>query len=121
MAAVLFKARSELRTRWRALVSLALIAGIGGGAAIAAVAGARRADSVYPRFRAATNAFDEVIGVSGDVPVAKQDVVLQPATRLPAIADFSLVHTFACTVTGASGFSEVLPDIFPVATPDGRL
>ena len=121
MTPVLFKARSELRTRWRALVSLALIAGIGGGAAIAAAAGARRADTVYPRFRAASNAFDDVIGVSGDVPVTKQDAVLQPVTRLPAIVDFSSVHVFACTVTGPSGFSEVFPDIFPVASPDGRL
>jgi len=121
MNAVWMRARNELRTRWRALVSLALIAGIGGGAAIAAGAGARRADSVYPRFRAATNAFDQVISVTGDVPVAHQNAVLQPATRLPAIVDYSLVHIFACTVTGPSGFSEVFPEIFPAASPDGRL
>ena len=38
MNAVWLRARNELRSRWRALISLALIAGIGGGAAIAAVA-----------------------------------------------------------------------------------
>lgn len=121
MNAVWVLVRSGVRARWRALVSLALIAGIGGGAAIAAVAGARRAESVYPRFRVATNAFDEVISASGDVPIAKQGALLEPVTRLPAIMGYSLVHTFACTVTGPSGFSEVFPDIFPVASPDGRL
>ena len=121
MKAVWTCARGQLRQRWRALASLALIAGLGGGAAIAAAAGARRAETVYPRFRVATHAFDEVISVSGDVPVTKQDAFLRPVTRLPAIASYSAVHVFACTVTGPSGFGETFPDIFPVASPDGRL
>jgi len=68
MAGVLYQARNELRTRWRALLSLALIAGIGGGAAISIAAGARRVDSAYPRFRSATNAFDALVGVNTSVP-----------------------------------------------------
>src|SRR5689334_23069934 len=68
LKAVWMCAGRGVRHRWRALVSLTLIAGLGGGAAIAAAAGARRAESAYPRFRVATNAFDMVIGVSGDVP-----------------------------------------------------
>ena len=67
MSAVWMRARNELRTRWRALLSLALIAGLGGGAAIAAFAGARRTVSVYPRFRAATHAFDDLIGENGQL------------------------------------------------------
>src|SRR2546430_1997334 len=107
MAAVLYQARNELRTRWRALVSLALIAGIGGGAAIAAAAGARRADSAYPRFRAATNAFDALIGVntSGNNPpsVPQQYALLKAVPRFPEIGEYSLLDGFTCTVTGPSG------------------
>ena len=121
MSAVWMRAQNELRTRWRALVSLALIAGIGGGVAIAAVAGARRTDSVYPRFRAATNAYDDLIGVTGDVPLPKQSALIKQAIGLRAITGYSFVDSFTCTVTGPSGFTEAFPDIFPVASPDGRI
>src|SRR5207253_9390256 len=98
MKAVWMRARSEVRARWRALVSLALIAGIGGGAAIAAAAGARRADSTYPRFRAATNAFDALIGVNtgGKNPpsVPQQFALLKPVTQLPEIKEYSLSDGF---------------------------
>src|ERR1041384_11482 len=121
MTAVWMRARNEVRAGWRALVSLALIAGVGGGAAIAAIAGARRVDSVYPRFRAATNAYDELIGVTGDISPGDQLPLLQAATKLPAIVNYSLVDAFTCSVTGPSGFTERFPDVFPVASPDGRL
>src|SRR5579864_8069220 len=123
MAAVLYKARNDLRTRWRALVSLALIAGIGGGAAIAAAAGARRADSAYPRFRAATNAFDAVISVNTNVDnvgIPQQFAALKVAARLPAITAYSLIDGFTCAVTGPSGVTSAQTDIFPIASPDGR-
>lgn len=42
--------RSEWRLGWRALCGLALLIAIGGGVTLAAVAGARRADSAFDRF-----------------------------------------------------------------------
>lgn len=125
MGAVWMRARNELRTRWRAMLSLALIAGLGGGAAIAAFAGARRTVSVYPRFRVATNAFDDLIGQNGSSTPPDQfvtDVLSSPAvTHLPAIADYSLTDPYSGEISGPSGVSQGFPDVFIVGGPDGKL
>ena len=44
------RARSELRSTWRATVLLALLFAIGGGCALTAFAGARRTQTAMPRF-----------------------------------------------------------------------
>jgi hypothetical protein len=44
------RVRAALRHRWRALVVLAVVVGVGGGAAITALAGAQRTDTAVPRF-----------------------------------------------------------------------
>ena len=125
MAAVWMRARNELRARWRALLSLALIAGLGGGAAIAAFAGARRTVSVYPRFRAATHAFDDLIGQNGSSTPSDQfqtDVLTSPSvTHLPAIVDYSLTDPYSGEIVGPSGVPQSFPDVFIVGTPDGKL
>jgi hypothetical protein len=41
--------RAELRLRWRAIVTLALLIGLIGGVALTAAAGARRTQTAYPR------------------------------------------------------------------------
>ena len=41
MTAVWYRFRTELRVRWKSVLALALLAGIAGGATLAAVAGAR--------------------------------------------------------------------------------
>jgi hypothetical protein len=46
----------EMRARWRALASLALLLGLVGGVVLGAAAGARRTDSAYPRLLAWGNA-----------------------------------------------------------------
>jgi hypothetical protein len=46
---VLLWARRDLIRSWRSLLGLALIAGLAGGAVLAATAGARRADSAVDR------------------------------------------------------------------------
>jgi len=60
MGAVLYRFRSELRTRWRAWLGLALLIGIAAGAVIAMVAGAIRTDTAYSRFLREQRAFDAV-------------------------------------------------------------
>jgi ABC-type antimicrobial peptide transport system permease subunit len=121
MSAVWMRARNELRSRWRALVVLALIAGLGGGAAIAAIAGARRTDSAYPRFLSGTNAYDDIIGINADTFDPKQFAILEPFRHLPEVVDSSLIELFNVSVTGPSGSTLAFPDIFPVASPDGNL
>ncbi len=49
MAAVLRILRSDLRSRWRPLLGLALLLGLVGGAVLACAAGARRTDTAYGR------------------------------------------------------------------------
>ncbi len=49
MAAVLRTLRSDLRSRWRPLLGLALLLGLVGGAVLACAAGARRTDTAYGR------------------------------------------------------------------------
>ena len=125
MSAVWMRARNELRLHWRALLSLGLIAGLGAGAAVAAVGGARRTLTVYPRFRAATHAFDDLIGTNGDstdaAALATQFAELTKAESLPEVTGYSITDAFACTVTGPSGTTEAFPDLFVIASPDGRL
>src|SRR5215475_7150792 len=62
VSAVWMRLRSEARTRWRAWVSLALLIGLAGGAAVAAAAGARRTETAYPRFVQAQNGYDLITG-----------------------------------------------------------
>ncbi|MGH9027753.1 MAG: hypothetical protein ACRDWD_16815, partial [Acidimicrobiia bacterium] len=45
-----FRFRTELRTRWRGWLGLALLVGAAAGVVIAAAAGARRTDTAYDRF-----------------------------------------------------------------------
>jgi hypothetical protein len=52
MAAVLRILRSDLRSRWRPLLGLALLLGLVGGAVLACAAGARRTDTAYGRLLA---------------------------------------------------------------------
>jgi len=48
MATVWLELRADLRQRWRALLSLALLLGLIGGVVLTTAAGARRTDTAYP-------------------------------------------------------------------------
>src|ERR1700722_10092878 len=50
MGLVMLRCRAELRSKWRVLVVLALVVGLGGGVALTALAGARRADGAMGQF-----------------------------------------------------------------------
>lgn len=50
MSFVWLRVQAALRHRWKALVVLAVVVGIGGGAAITSLAGARRTDTAVPEF-----------------------------------------------------------------------
>ncbi|MGH2715544.1 MAG: FtsX-like permease family protein [Thermoleophilaceae bacterium] len=62
MPAVRMRLRAELRTRWRAWLALAVLAGLGAGLVIATAAGARRTDDAVARYRAAVGVFDVWVG-----------------------------------------------------------
>ena len=50
MSLLVMRWRAEVRSRWRSLLVLCLLVGLGGGMALTALAGARRADTAVPRF-----------------------------------------------------------------------
>lgn len=58
MTAVIYRLRADLRSGWRSLVVIALFVGVSGGAALGALAAARRTDTAFGRMRAATDAWD---------------------------------------------------------------
>jgi putative ABC transport system permease protein len=63
MSAVWMRARSELRSRWRATLALTLLVGFGAGVVLSAATGARRTQTAYPRFLKASHAADVLISV----------------------------------------------------------
>ena len=60
--------RSALRGSWRQATALALVAGLLGGVAMGAVAGARRTAAAYGRYLASINASDVFVNVPGVLP-----------------------------------------------------
>jgi len=65
MHAVLYLAAHGLRARWRGWVVFALLVAVAGGVVLAAVAGALRTGSAYPRFLRASNASDVLVSPGG--------------------------------------------------------
>ena len=123
MSAVWFRARAELRARWRASLGLALVIGLAGGLVIAAVAGARRQDSTFPKFRRETNVAQAGIANSGAF-FGFADVDFKKAIALPQVVDsapFSFFIGFARTSRGKvlTPVGDQNPVVF-FSSPDGR-
>ncbi|MFL5796922.1 MAG: FtsX-like permease family protein [Actinomycetota bacterium] len=91
MTAVWARLRAELRSGLRSLIALALVLGLFGGVTLAAAAGARRTDSAYARFLAATRPPDVFVfngtGGPADFPPANLPAIL----RLPEVVDGTIV------------------------------
>lgn len=65
MTAVLSLVAHEFRTRWRGWAALVVLVAVAGGAVLAAVAGARRTNSAYPRYLRASHASDLLVSPAG--------------------------------------------------------
>lgn len=121
MHIVLVRLRAEARTRWRAWLGLAVIAGMVGGGIIAALAGARRTDTAYPRFLAGTKAFD-VLVINGGTTADNANRVLdfEQIRRLPEVEDASVLHTYIPTGTTPSGRAVDVQDAVFLGDPADR-
>src|SRR5688500_16712669 len=84
-------AAADIRTRWRPLVAVGLIAGLTAGLALASLAGARRTDSALARRRHRTNAADVLVFPSqvGAYPPDWPALAQRPEVR--ALAPWALV------------------------------
>lgn len=102
MGAVLIRARAELRSRWRAWLGLAAIAGLIAGIALAAVAGARRTDSVHARFLDRARAADVLVDNYPDPGVTTVDP--KAVERLPQVESTArAIYTFVGSEPNFSG------------------
>lgn len=70
-------ARSEVRSRWRALLGLAALVALVGAVALSAFAGARRTASALDRFVDTTQARDARVVVPAEYPVEDLDAALE--------------------------------------------
>jgi len=81
MGTVMMRLRADLRTRWRAMLGLALLLGLVGGVALTAAAGARRTDSAYSRLLSWANASRVTVIVTNSESVAAPGGQLKPKDK----------------------------------------
>jgi len=82
--------RSAIRSSWRQVLALTLLAGLLGGVALGAVAGARRTAAAYGRYLSAINASDVFVNVPGQLP------------GMPAIRPYELISALPGVVAHAA-------------------
>jgi hypothetical protein len=106
-SAVAACARADVRHRWRSLVALGLLAGIGAGFAFAALTGGRRTNTALERLRARTNASDAVVFTS-QVGVYEPDWTrLEARPEIKKVARWALVYGEADGEPGTVLFAPV--------------
>lgn len=88
MGAVGLLVATDLRRRWRSVLAVALLLGLGGAVVLSALAGARRTQSAYPRLNEATAAADFSVEVS---PEYFDEIAALPAVEVVAPASFVFV------------------------------
>jgi ABC-type lipoprotein release transport system permease subunit len=105
-ASARFWARHELASRWRSLVVLGLLAGIAGGVATAAFAGAQRTETAYARYRVATASPTAVIfgTQAGD-----HNADYRAVQRLPEVIDSGKFNLAAIGIKSIPGSSSLAP------------
>jgi ABC-type antimicrobial peptide transport system permease subunit len=100
MTAIWGALRSDLRSRWRALLGLALLLGLVGGAVLACGAGARRTDTAYSRLRTWAHA-SQVQIVEGTPELAFYHAV----KKLPGVVSIAEVGLYDAELPRAHGLS----------------
>jgi ABC-type lipoprotein release transport system permease subunit len=88
-------ARSRLRRRWRSLLVIAVVTGLGAGVALTAAGGSRRAATGWQRFRAATASANLFFSPPLDPETQQPDTAkLRDAARLPGVtASGAFIYT----------------------------
>src|SRR3954452_22384410 len=84
MAALRIRLRAQLRSRWRAWLTVSLVAGALGGLVIGAAAASKRTHGSYHRYLTSINGAD--VYVDPFVTTAGDSIPLAPVARLPQVA-----------------------------------
>ena len=112
MAMVWLALRADVRRRWRALVSLALLLGLAGGVVLIAAAGARRTDTAYPRLLSWANASEVEV-----TPGEPDPAYFAALARLPQVAAVETANQY--TVALPVPHAEPDPQLEALSSPDG--
>jgi len=113
MDAVVLALRADLRTGWRALLSLALLLGLIGGVVLTAAAGARRTDTAYPRLLTWANASQaSLIPAVSDYPADYYAAL----ARLPQVAQLSTEMLYQVVLPTARHASN--NEVNAISSPD---
>ena len=119
MGAVWMRLRSDLRARWRAWLGLALLIGLGGGAAVAAAAGARRTETAYPRFVQTQQGYDLVTG--GFPKKLDPERTLTQMAAMPEVLESARLYVAAYAAILPSGRRVSIPELGAFTDPSGRV
>ena len=113
MATVWLELRADLRQRWRALLSLALLLGLIGGVVLTAAAGARRTDTAYPRLLSWASATQvQLIPAANDYPADYYAAL----AKLPQVAQLSTEVLYQVTLpTARHAYTN---QVYAVSSPD---
>lgn len=109
---VAFRLRIELRAHWRSVLAAAVILGVAGGAALAAAAGARRADTATERLVQAARAPDVlVLPYSAS---AMDSLTSAALTAIPGVTSVQMLYGHLAMPVGHD-----VPDIAMIVPPEG--
>jgi putative ABC transport system permease protein len=111
MAAVWLTALAEWRQRWRSFAVLAVLAGLAGGVALAALAGSRRADTAFSRLMERQKTAN--LHVTTDEPPDPE--LIRQAARWPGVE--VAMHQVILAVTAADSGMLAMRDAITVAVP----
>jgi hypothetical protein len=112
MATVWLALRADMRRRWPALLSLALLLGLIGGVVLTAAAGARRTDTAYPRLLRWANATQADITPEG----TGYNGYYRALARLPHIAAMSTAGLYTAVPSPRDQ-----TDVNVLSSPDGAM
>jgi hypothetical protein len=106
--------------RLRAWVSLALLLALVGGAVLAVGAAARRTDSAYPRFLAASNTSDVFVSGNDILPAGTPEPYFAAIQHLSQVEQAGLVYFLVAGMSTPSGRQLTIDTYQPIALPDAR-
>src|SRR5438309_3530695 len=118
LGAVWARAKASLRAHWRSWAVLTVLAGLAGGVATTAAAGARRTETAYPRFVKATHGFDVFYTNTGTG--ANPGFDLGQAARLPEVVEAVPANYYIVQGRTDAGRELNPNNVAPMGAPDGR-
>jgi len=120
---VRYRSRTTFARQWGAYLSLVVLVGLMGGIAMASIAAARRTQSAYPAFLAATNASDltmSTYGVTSNSPANNYSPTLtREIARLPEVSRVESWVGAQIVPLKSNGAPNLSAPMNPVGSVDG--